>query len=206
MSLVDTGSTWHSHLIPSGTPTHGTPALGETPNSQDNYFWDRRDLADPNELDQFTGLTPKGHLLTFTEGEKTLTSLGQDAFGIPAHSPTNGASHPETPTEGVGQPRVPMPGGLVQGAQGGLGARPKDTSLVGFANSTTSKVKRTNAGTQFSPLGTININTRGSSLSSLSWPRLSSQQGIRTSAPSQLQQTGVVTYSNMVKVKIILQI
>ena len=52
-----------------------------------------------------------------------MTSMGEDAFGIPEHSPSDGAARPRTPTV---LPKVHMP----LGAEGGLGARPKDLSIV----------------------------------------------------------------------------
>ena len=98
--------------------------------------------------------------------------MGNDAFGIPEHSPSDGASHLRTPTDGAAQPRGPMPLGA-QGAQGGLGARPRDTSFAGLAN-TANKVKKINPGAQPNLLGDINVNMMGSSLSSLTWPKLPS--------------------------------
>ena len=199
-STAGTGP-WNANLwpiIPSDTSADGwnTPAPGETP-----YLWDKRDVADLNEFT--TGLTPKGphdppkgHILSFTAGsqeENTLISLGENVFGIPSHSPTNGESRPRTPPV---QPSVPLP----MGSQV-LGARPKD-SLTGLVNNT-NKVKKSDAGTQLSLLGATCIEAmRSSSLSSINWPGLPGQEGIQTSAPSQnLPPEGVMTYSNMTKVK-----
>ena len=63
-------------------------------------------------------MTPQGPRLTFTEGETTINTLGENVFGIPS----NGVVRPETPIEGAGMvPKVPMHLGQQRAGHGGHG-------------------------------------------------------------------------------------